>query len=658
MIDALALYDVLAGVAPHLAIVHCNRAIVLQLLQRFDDALRSYDRAIALQPNLTEAHSNRSVLLLSLKRPQEALQSSDRAISLAPGDARGFNNKANALMALNRQREAVENYDQAVTLDPHFAEAHCNRADAWHELGRPQEALRDYDRAIALRADYAEAHYNRASVLQELARLTEALEGYGRVIELRPNFAEAHNNRGNVLHALKRYEAALCAYERAIALDPNSVKARNNKGLALKDLERFDEALQSFDLAIQIEPQSAESHLNRGNALAGLRRFDDAIDSYDRAIALNPLYVEAYNNRGNALRKLLRIDDALQSYAQAVKIKPDHAEATCNLGICTLLAGNFEAGWPLYEWRKKQQEPERLCRYPQPAWTGREGLEGKYLFVHAEQGLGDTIQFCRYALLAQEKAAKVILAVQDPLVRLVKCLSPTIEVLQLTTPPPEFDCHIALMSMPLAFQMSLGTCPANVPYLSAEPRRVESWKRKLGHEGIKIGVCWQGNKHGEIDKGRSFPVRHFEGLSRIPGIRLISLQKGDGVEQLSDLPAGMTIETLGEEFDAGADAFIDTAAVMEGLDLVITSDTAIAHLAGALGRPAWVALPFAPDWRWLLGRSDSPWYPTLRLFRQPTPGNWCSVFAAIQAQLGIAGIDHANDGVRAALSQKLHGRLG
>jgi hypothetical protein len=274
-----------------------------------------------------------------------------------------------------------------------------------------------------------------------------------------------------------------------------------------------------------------------------------------------------------------------------------------------------------------------LRSYPQPAWTGKESLDGKILFIYPEQGLGDTIQFCRYAELAEARGAKVILSVQDPLVRLMRQLGPTIGIVGQDAAPPDFDYHVALMSLPWAFRTDWNTFPARIPYLRAEPERVGKWRRIIGNGGFKVGICWQGNRRGQVDAGRSFPVRQFECLAGLPGVRLISLQKNDGAGQLLDLPAGMTVETLGDDFDSGGDAFVDTAAAMENLDLVITSDTAIAHLAGALGRPTWIALKHVGDWRWFLDRSDSPWYPTVRLFRQSQRGDWAGVFSEIERQL-------------------------
>jgi hypothetical protein len=323
----------------------------------------------------------------------------------------------------------------------------------------------------------------------------------------------------------------------------------------------------------------------------------------------------------------------LQSYDSATRLKPDFADAHSGKSYLLLLLGEFNRGWQIYEWRKKDTANRGGLRsFSQPEWLGDENIAGKTLLIQCEQGLGDTIQFCRYAQLAEARGAKVIISTQDALMRLLKDLSPTVEIIDSSSTPANFDYHVALLSMPLAFKTDERGIPADIPYLRAEPDRAERWRLRLGDHGFKIGVAWQGSKLG-THFGKSFQVTWLRDISQLPSIRLISLQKNEGSEQVTTLPDGMKVETLGDDFDCGPDAFLDTAAVMENLDLVITADTSIAHLAGALGRPTWVALRLVPDWRWLLDRHDSPWYPTMRLFRQQTRDDWSSVFSAMEREL-------------------------
>jgi len=514
-----------------------------------------------------------------------------------------------------------------------IASAQFRKAIEQHGLGHFAEAVTLYDSVIRLNPNAAPAHSNRGLALAALGRTDEAIQSYDRAIKLKPDYAEAYNNRGIALRATQRLNEAMRNFERAVTLRPDYAEAHNNLGVVLQDLRRHADALRGYDRAIALKADYAEAYNNRGNALQNLQRPQEAVQSFDRVIALNPRAADAYGNKGLTLQDMGRLDDAQRCFDRAIAIDPQGAEAYWNKGLCALLTQNFAGGWPLYEWRKKRRGQTAYPAYPQPEWMGEVPLRGKTLLIHAEQGLGDTIQFCRYALLAEADGAKVILAVQEGLKRLMNSLSAAIEVAGLDSTPTATDYHAALLSLPFAFGTRADTIPARVPYLVPEPERLEKWANAIGRDGFKIGVNWQGSKNTQIDIGRSFALKYLEPLSKIPNVRLISLQKNDGSEQLNDLSAGVRVETLGDDFDAGPDAFIDTAAAMQSLDLIITSDTAIAHLAGALGRPTWVALKYVPDWRWFLDRSDSPWYPTMTLFRQSSYGDWSSVFAAMEARL-------------------------
>ncbi|HEX4078142.1 MAG TPA: tetratricopeptide repeat-containing glycosyltransferase family protein [Rhizomicrobium sp.] len=531
-----------------------------------------------------------------------------------------------------RFADALNSYDALIRLKPYAAMVHYNRGLVLHALSEFDDAIRSYDRAIALKPDHAEAHHHRGIALRKLTRPEDAVRSYDHAIRLKPDHAGAWYNRGNAFRDLTRPEDAVRSYDAAIKLKPDHVGAHANRGHALWDLGRPEEALRSFDQAIRLKPDHAGAHFGRANMLYELRRPGEALESYERAVELNPDAAEMHVGKGNALKELKRLDDAIDSYDRAIAIRPEFAEARWNKSVCQLLLGRFDEGWRLYEWRKKLPGRAGPRRHPQPEWTGTEGLEGKTLLVRAEQGLGDTIQFCRYARLAREKGANVILAVQEPLIGLLGGLDPAVEVVGMAAEVTGFDYQIALLSLPLALWTGRRNYRAAIPYLRAEPGRIGKWRDLFGKDGFRVGICWQGNKQERADIGRSFPLRHFERIAKIPRVRLISLQKGDGIEQLGDLPPGMRVETLGA-FDTGPDAFVDTAAVMENLDLVISADTAVAHLAGALGRPTWIALKYIPDWRWLLDRSDSPWYPSAQLFRQTQRDDWSAVFAAMETEL-------------------------
>jgi hypothetical protein len=365
----------------------------------------------------------------------------------------------------------------------------------------------------------------------------------------------------------------------------------------------------------------------RGNVLQMLLRYDEAVECYNRCLGFDPNNADAWSNRGLALQHAGRLEEALDSYRRAEGLDPRMAQAFLNRGLCHMLMQDFASGLPLLEWRKQMPDPLEARVYPQALWTGAQDIRGKTLFAYSEQGLGDTIQYYRCVRFALERGARVILSVPDPLIALLKTATPHVELIGWGKVPAAFDFHIPLASIPLAVGMRLQTIPAD-HYLTADPSGVARWKEKLGAHGFRIGVAWQGNQLIPGSEGKSFPVAALEGISKIPGVRLIGLQKNDGAEQLEDLPPGMMVERY--DFDEGPDAFLDTAAIMKNCDLVISADTAPAHLAGALGVPAWIALKHVPDWRWFMGRSDSPWYPSLRLFRQAATNDWASVFRAME----------------------------
>jgi tetratricopeptide (TPR) repeat protein len=439
--------------------------------------------------------------------------------------------------------------------------------------------------------------------------------------------------QGLALKSMRRLEDARSAFESAIALQPDCVAAHVNRAGILRQLGKSREALESSERAIALQPDFAPAHCNRGLALNDLDMPLEALQSYDRAIAIQPDFAAAHGNRGKVLQALNRPDEALAAYQRVTSLQPEAAQAHLNASHTHLSLGQFERGWPLYEWRKGLPEPLGRRSLGRPEWLGSPDLSGKKLLLHWEQGLGDTIQFCRYAKLARARGAEVFLMVQKSLSRLARTLGAGIEVCPDERLPANVDLHCPLLSLPLAFGTRLESIPATVPYLGAEPGRVSKWREKIGGTGFKIGISWQGSKLSPADRGRSFALRSLQRISSIPGLRLISLQVGAGAEQLRCLPEDMWVEDLGPELDRGPDAFVDSAAIMQSLDLIITSDTAIAHLAGALNRPAWVALQHVPDWRWLTGRTDSPWYPSVRLFRQEHRGRWDEVFEAMRRAL-------------------------
>lgn len=530
-----------------------------------------------------------------------------------------------------RPQHAAELLARAVAVRPDHADAHYNRGVALEELGRPQEALASYDRALACRRDHVAAHYNRGVVLGQLERTEEAAASYARAVALQPDHAEAHHNRGVALAKLGRASEALASYDRAIALRPQYASAYNHRGAALAALGRPEEALQSYDRAIALQPDYAGAHDNRGVALMELERVRDALASHERALALQPDSAQAHYHRGNALRALHRHAEAIASYRRALELEPEHASAHWNLADCLLLLGDFVQGWKEYEWRWKFAAEPRPSAPLQPVWLGHEPLAGRTILLESELGLGDTLLFCRYAKQLAGLGARVILQVQPPLVPLLSGMPGVAEVVPPGLPPPASDYRCPMMSLPLAFRTDLATIPASVPYVRSHPSRVAAWAERLGtKERPRIALVWSGSAKIVNDK-RSMSLSDMVALLR-DGVDWLSLQKEVPQRDAALLASRADIRHLGAELKD----FADTAAVLDLVDLALTIDTSVANLAGAMARPVWIMLPYSPhDWRWLLERSDSPWYPTARLFRQPRPGDWSGVIDRVGAALDV-----------------------
>jgi tetratricopeptide (TPR) repeat protein len=607
-----------------------ERAIALHREGRFAEAERIYAQVLRQDPGDAIALACSAAALRELGRPEEAIARADAAIAVRPStDAYCY--RGAALRDLGRFTDALASFDRAIALTPQSVEAHNYRGMALQQLQRTSEALASFDRALALRPQSAELHNNRGNILRRLQRFPAALASFDRAIALQPNLAAAHNNRGLVLQALHSYPEAARSYQRALALQPEFAEAHNNLGTVQCELGQPAEALLSCSRALELQPDMPGVHGNVGNALRDLERPEEALAQYELALAEAPEDADNHCHRGNALLDMKLIPQAVACYERAIGLNPQHAQAHFNKSVSLLLSGDFTRGLPLYEWRKAL-EPTAARASSAPQWLGAGEISGRTLLVYADQALGDTIQFCRYARLAEQRGAQVVLAVQPQLRELLVALSPTIRIIARGEDAGGCDYQCALMSLPFAFGTTLANVPAAVPYLRADPLRAARWRERIGAAGFRIGIAWQGSRN-RIDVGRSVPPAMFARLAGIPGVRLISLQKADGP---GPLPAGageLPVEVPGDDFDRGPQAFLDSAAVMSHLDLVITCDTALAHLAGALGRPTWVALKHVPDWRWRLDGADSPWYPGMRLFRQSRRGDWDGVFAAIHHEL-------------------------
>ena len=504
-----------------------------------------------------------------------------------------------------------------------------------------EEAIRTHNAgALDLAADLYEsflthepAHcraLNALGVLRgQMNQLEFGLQCLKKALLIEPENADVNANMGLMLGKLGQYPQALHFLTKAIEKHPDHLDYMLNLAFVLLDYEKPDDAMEIAEILIRLDPSLHRAYHARGNALLMKSDAEGAAENYHVALKQFPDDHRLWSNLGIANRWLNDRTEALRCHEMALALDPSGVDGRWERALTLLSFGQFEAGWRDYVASKKEQGlPKRpnLGRI----WDGRADLRDKSIFVYREQGLGDTFQFCRFITHLSQIGARVFFAPHGSLKRLMASLGDAIEICDFADQTLRTDYHAPLLSLPAYFHSQ--AAHGDVPYLFPSEENTAKWHGRLGAKGFKIGICWQGST-GKADFGRSFPLLHFKSISELPGVRLISLHRGDGEAQLKDLPEDMRVETLGSDFDSGPDGFFDAAAVMKSLDLVITSDTAVAHLAGALGAPVWVALKSAPDWRWMMEGYDSPWYPTMRLFRQPVAGDWAGVFAQMEAAL-------------------------
>jgi tetratricopeptide (TPR) repeat protein len=585
--------------------VRCDFAgLILLGAEKPNDALNWFNRARQLQPNYWQAQAHAGMVLLALGRLDEALAALDSAVGQGFVDATTYYHRGVVLRALGRTDAAIEALDQALRAEPNYPEALRVGGLILSEAGRHEQALAFFD--AALRA--------------------------------KPNFFEALLDCANLLRKLERLDEALGLFTQGLVLFPGNAELLNNRGVIYIDQGDFAAADNDFTAALAVKPDFPEALFNHGTMLLRAADPAKALEAFEQSIALRPNYPDAYVGRGVAQKELSRLDAALASFEVAILQNPDSAHARNNKGALQLLRGDFEHGLEGYEYRWIMGQTHKFkLEFPIPEWRGTI-RPGEKLIIFDEQGIGDTIQFSRYLPMLAEAGMEITFFCRSAALRLMRSLSQKIRCVDFFGPDERFDSQIALSSLPHAMGTRLSTIPAHVPYLSPDAERVALWAQRLAERGgaqdFKIGLCFAGNPNVRADPRRSIPLTAFLPLLQLAGVRVISLQKHNGLEEIAALPQGVNLETW-DDFDGGDEAFRDCAALMQNLNLVVSCDTSVAHLAGALARPVFVALKKIPDWRWMLERSDSPWYPTMRLFRQKDAGDWngvvTDVIAAVEA---------------------------
>jgi len=508
------------------------------------------------------------------------------------------------LQGRSKFKKAIVAFSNAIHLNPHYAKAYANRGVALQKLYQVDDALENYNKAIQLDSGYMEAYYNRGVVLQDLGRSHEAISSYNKAIQLNPDYARSYNSLGTVL-----YESG-----------------------------DFNEAIDNYNKAIQLNPDYAEAYNNLGAALQSLGKLNEAVNNYNKAIQLKPYSSELQNNIGVVFQKLGKFDKATSNYNKAIQLKPDDVEAHFNLGLLLLLQGNFKDGWEKYEYRCRDKNYSiPIHNLTQPQWDGS-ALKGRTLLIYVEQGLGDTFQFSRYLHHIKKDGGSIVFMCQSTVIDFYRGNDSGWDiyidkVISADDPLPHFDLHISLMSLPYIMDTNINNIPQGVPYIKTRQDMAHSWKLKIKKEHIKniikVGLVWQGSKTHKNDHYRSIPLECFSSLLELDKVKLFSLQRGFGQEQI----AKNNFENNIIDWSSNFGQYINTAALIENLDLVISIDTSIVHLAGAMGKPVWVLLEAVPDFRWMLDHEDSPWYPSAKLFRQQDQGNWETVISKVKKEL-------------------------
>jgi len=614
-----------------------DAAILLALCEKnlgaYHDAIKILNKILEHSPNEDTVYFYIGECLYHLTCYMDSLYCFDKAIEINKSSSKYYFFKANVLKEILQYEEAIKQFNLCLQIDPHISEVYNNLGIVYRELGYYEKSLENYNSAIALDPKNILYLFNKANILSFLDKNLDAISIYKSILEIDEKNYDSYINLGNCYKEIDCYSEALNCYVLALSLK-NTSEVHINIGSIYYELNDWNASIKHYDLAIQMDPFSMSAFVGKGNVYRIMGDYLSSIENYNRALSLSPKTYEDYKNTALINRVIGNFDAELNCLEQALKIRPNDKQAAFSKGTLFLLTGKIKEGFSLYENRKTN----RIDHLPvnisnKKVWTGKEAIENKTILIHYEQGLGDTIQFSRYLKRLNELNTNVLFYPQKPLCTLMGGHSGKFTIVDINDPGLVVDFHASLMSLPAAFETDLDTIPVLSPYLTVDPDRILYWRNRIGKYGIKIGICWKGTQKSDRNIGRSFPLTSLIEIGKLQGIRLISLMKQNRAELQNESPHNLAIEYLGDDFDSGPDAFLDTAAVMENLDLVITSDTSVAHLAGALGRPTWIALSHVPEWRWMLNRDDTPWYPTARLFRQKEAGVWAPVFEQMLLEL-------------------------
>lgn len=617
------------GMGQYLDNPQIKKMLALKEAGKLKQAKKSGEGLLKFFPNNPAILTCLGMVALEQGEYARGVKQLEQSIAIEPAQTTALSYLSIAYTQLKKLSDALRCADRAIAINPRFAEAHANRGNALCALKRYGEAIDSYKKAIALKPDDAAVKFNLADTFKMVAQYKDAITLFKEGLLLNPDDIDAQLSCANILFKLNRFDEALNCFNAVIKMDGNHSEAIIGRGLTFVEVKQFESARADFEKVVQLNPNHKNGYINLGVALRNLDRYEEAFSANETALALDSKDVTTYNNHGLLLVDMRRFDAALDCYNQAIAIDPNHYETYWNKSLLHLLLGDYTQGWELYESRWKSIFKNAHRHFPKPLWLGDASLAGKTILIYAEQGLGDDIQFCRYIAEVEKLGAKVILDVHKPLLSLITTLEGDFTIIEAGSSLPDFDYHCPLMSLPYAFKTQLDTIPANIPYLYADEQKAQAWHDKLGNKTkLRVGLVWSGSIGHKNDHRRSLSLQMLTPFLSLP-VAFHALQKEIRQEDIQTLTKLNAINT----HQVALNDFSDTAALISQMDLVITVDTSVAHLAGAMGKDCWVLLPHSPDFRWLLDRSDSPWYPSITLFRQETCNQWQSVIDTVKARL-------------------------
>jgi tetratricopeptide (TPR) repeat protein len=609
-----------------------NRGSAYFALKKMVEAEADYRQALKIEPNFLDAILNLANLYALNQRMLEAVTLYDELLEKDPHHIDALFNRANTHKKLKNFEQALKDFERVTKLDPKHARAYLNQGNTFLAIEQLDEAIDSYGHAVAIIPNYFEALNARANAYFLTNKLELAMEGFKNMITLRPDNKEAYFGLGNCFNEKYLYEEGLVCFQKAVEIDPQYFDALTNLANNLRRLKRFDEAATYYGQAVLVNPESPDAYSNLGNILHDLKRTDLAIDSYAKAVELEPNNTRANYNLGNIFKELNQFEAALKQFDHVLQLSPNDVETEFARGMILLTQGNYLDGFRLYEkrWeRSSASSPAKLREYPQPMWTGKESLENKTILIYIEQGLGDSIQFCRFIPQLASMGAKVVFEVQEPLLGMMQQVKGIDQLIPYKAKYDAFDYFCPLLSLPAALGVELEKLPMSEGYLKADKNYIEKWSARLGAKTKpRVGLICSGNPRHENDQNRSILL--FEIFPYLPSdFEYITLQKEMRPVDREMITKYPLIQSFGDELES----FDDTAALCELMDIVISVDTSVAHLTGAMGKKTWLLVPYCPDWRWLVDRKDSPWYQSMTIYRQESMKDWRSTFGRVAEDL-------------------------